>query len=232
GFLHRSRLQMLQHRTRCALHGIGRVATIFRTLGRSDRSVRRTELLRRGRIGHPRLRLQWSDLGHLDRRHRVHEVAIHTVAPRRQSYNAAMPIEQTHLETQLVHAGVRKQAFHGAAVTPIVRSTVFETQKVVDYHDVVYPRLSNLPNQNEAARAIASIEGGEAGLVTASVMAAITAVLLSVLQGGGHLLAQRPLYGASQLFAQSPLRQLGARGIYIAVRNPDSWSGAVKADTR
>src|SRR5690606_41728046 len=46
GFLHRSRLQMLQHRTRCALHGIGRVATIFRTLGRSDRSVRRTELLR------------------------------------------------------------------------------------------------------------------------------------------------------------------------------------------
>src|SRR5690606_4833341 len=73
---------------------------------------------------------------------------------------------------------------------------------------------------------------GEAGLVTASGMAAITTVLLSVLQGGGHLLAQRPLYGASQHFAQTTLPQLGARASFIDVRNPDSWSGAVTAATR
>ena len=143
-----------------------------------------------------------------------------------------MQTELKRLETRLVHAGVHKQESHGAAVTPIARSTVYEAREVVDYHDVVYPRLSNLPNQNEAATAIASIEGGEAGLVTASGMAAITTVLISLLESGGHLLAQRPLYGATQHFAYTELPKLGARTSFIDVRDPGSWSEALTADTR
>lgn len=137
-----------------------------------------------------------------------------------------------HFGTRVVHAGGRPDEFFGAKVTPIVRSTVYAPRDNEAYGDIRYPRLSTLPGYVEVAEALASIEGGEAALVTSSGMAAITTTLLSVLSGGGHLLAQRPLYGATQHFIGDELVKLGSRSTHFDVRDPDSWPELVGPESR
>jgi cystathionine beta-lyase/cystathionine gamma-synthase len=137
-----------------------------------------------------------------------------------------------HLETRLVHTGSDAEQFGGAKVTPIVRSTVFTSRDDETYSEMRYPRLSTLPGQADVAAVTASIESGEAALVTTSGMAAITTTLLALLSGGGHLLAQRPLYGATQHFAARELEQLGANSSSIDPRAPESWAAALGPRTR
>jgi cystathionine beta-lyase/cystathionine gamma-synthase len=137
----------------------------------------------------------------------------------------------THLETRLVHAGETSSAFNGAKITPIVRSTVFTSRDNESYGELRYGRLSTLPGQLEVANAIASIEGGQGALVLASGMAAITTALLASLAGGGHLLAQRPLYGAAQHFVTQELAQLGSSSSAIDVRRRDTWAAALRPQT-
>lgn len=137
-----------------------------------------------------------------------------------------------HLETLLVHEGSKAEDFGGAKVMPIVRSTVFTSREGESYGEMRYPRLSTLAGQGEVAQVAASIERGQAALVMASGMAAITTTLLAELAGGGHLLVQRPLYGATQHFAASELTQLGSSATSIDGRAPESWASALRPQTR
>jgi cystathionine beta-lyase/cystathionine gamma-synthase len=141
-------------------------------------------------------------------------------------------MRKSNLETRLIHAGSRSAEFAGAQVTPIVRSTVWTSREGESYGDIRYPRLSTLAGQREVADVLASIEGGQAGLVLASGMAAITTTLLSVLSNGGHLLAPRPLYGAAQHFVGSELTQLGATATTIDGRDPTQWAKSLTRQTR
>src|SRR5688500_3220157 len=143
-----------------------------------------------------------------------------------------MTREQKHIETSFIHAAERNGRFEGAQVTPIVRSTVFEAGEQVDYHDIRYGRLSTLANQLEAAEVVARVEGAEAGLVTASGMAAITTTLIAVLGAGVNLIAQRPLYGATQQFVAAQLTELGMSGSFSDVRRPETWQAALTPDSR
>jgi len=143
-----------------------------------------------------------------------------------------MTKERLHIETNVIHSTHDRQRFEGAAVTPIVRSTVFEAGEQVNYHDIRYGRLSTLANQREAAEVLARIEGAEAGLVTSSGMAAITTALIALLRSGGHVLAQRPLYGATQQFVSQRLGELGISHSFIDVREPETWAAALTPQTR
>lgn len=143
-----------------------------------------------------------------------------------------MSSERPHIETEVIRGTHDAARFEGAQVTPIVRSTVFEAGEQVDYHNIRYGRLSTLANQLEAAQVLARVEGAEAGLVTGSGMAAITTTLIAVLRSGGHVLAQRPLYGATQQFVSQRLGELGIGHCFIDVRKPDTWQAALTPDTR
>ena len=94
------------------------------------------------------------------------------------------------LETRLIHAGEAEPRILGAGVPPIFRSTIWEHVPGAGYHDILYPRLSNLPNHVVLGDKLAALEGGEAGLVTSSGMSAISACLLSLLDAGDHVLVQ------------------------------------------
>lgn len=143
-----------------------------------------------------------------------------------------MTREDLHIETSVIRGADDKPRFDGAQVTPIVRSTVFEAGEQVNYREIRYGRLSTLVNQIEAAEVLARIEGAEVGLVTSSGMAAITTTLLALLRSGGHLLAQRPLYGATQQFVSERLGELGIRHSFIDVRMPETWEAALTPETR
>jgi cystathionine beta-lyase/cystathionine gamma-synthase len=135
-------------------------------------------------------------------------------------------------DTRLIHAGELHPRIEGAATLPIFQSTVFEYDGGTSYADIPYPRLNNLPNHRVLGAKLASLEGAEAGLVTASGMAAITTTLLSVLGGGGHLLAQDTLYGGTHGFAVRMLGELGIEHDFFDPQDPKSWQAKLRPNTR
>lgn len=135
-------------------------------------------------------------------------------------------------ETNLIHAGEPRPLIEGAATLPIFQCAVFEHHGSRGYHDIRYPRLNNLPNHNVLADKLAALESGEAGLVTASGMAAIATTLLSVLGAGGHMLAQRGIYGGTHTFLTSDFADFGLGYDFIDGQRPEGWEAALRDNTR
>jgi len=89
-----------------------------------------------------------------------------------------------------------------------------------------------LPNHVVLNDKLAAIEGAEAGLVTASGMAAISMALLSVLRQGDHLLVQDCLYGGTFSLMMHDLADLGISHDAIDASDPASWEEHVRPNTR
>jgi cystathionine beta-lyase/cystathionine gamma-synthase len=137
-----------------------------------------------------------------------------------------------YLETKLIHAGEPEPRIGGAVSMPIFQSSTFEYAGQTSYHDLKYIRLNNTPNHIVLHEKLASLENGEAALVTASGMAAISTVLLAVLISGDHLLAQDCLYGGTHDFITKDLPALGISFDFIDGDDPDSWKGQLRPTTK
>jgi cystathionine gamma-synthase/cystathionine gamma-lyase/cystathionine beta-lyase len=131
------------------------------------------------------------------------------------------------LDTHLIHAG-RGDSFAGAAVTPIFRSTVYSVEAGTPYHQIRYPRLSNSPNHQQLCAKLATLEGAEASMVTASGMAAISTGLLAHLRAGDHLLVQEQLYGGTHALVHEDLPALGIEVDSIDACDPSSWQSLLR----
>lgn len=136
------------------------------------------------------------------------------------------------LATVAIHGGRSEPYPAGAVVQPIYQSSTYLLGGEGSYHDVRYIRLSNTPNHHALADTLAALEGGEAALVTASGMAAISAALLAVLQCGDHLLAQRQLYGGTHSFIAHELSRRGVEVTWIDPWRPDTWAAGLRPTTR
>jgi cystathionine beta-lyase/cystathionine gamma-synthase len=127
------------------------------------------------------------------------------------------------IDTQLVHAGALRPSPHGAVVTPVFQSAMYEYDQESSYHDLKYIRLNNTPNHQVLARRIASLEHAQSAVVTASGMAAISTTLLTVLKPGDHLLAQSCLYGGTHSLLTDDLSALGIAVDFIDPQAPETW---------
>jgi cystathionine beta-lyase/cystathionine gamma-synthase len=85
------------------------------------------------------------------------------------------------VETKLIHAGEPEPRIEGAVIMPIFQTAMFEYAGETDYNALRYIRLNNTPNHLVLHEKLAALENGEAALVTASGMAAISSALLTVL---------------------------------------------------
>ncbi len=138
------------------------------------------------------------------------------------------------LETNLVHAGAPRPNIAGAVVTPIFQSANYLMADEGAYDEVRYIRLSNSPNHFALQARLAAAESGEAALVTASGMAAITTSLLAFVDAGDHILAQKTLYGGTQTFLDSdaPRWNLSHTPIDTVAGGPSEWQAALRPETR
>lgn len=135
------------------------------------------------------------------------------------------------LATRLIHAG-EIEPVHGAITLPVFQSSTFEYSGQTEYDDLKYIRLNNTPNHLVLHAKLASLEGAEAALVTASGMAAISTTLLTLLEQGDHLLAQDCLYGGSFDFMQNDLPRLGISAGFIDGARPETWQAALTPATK
>ncbi|MBL9021194.1 MAG: aminotransferase class I/II-fold pyridoxal phosphate-dependent enzyme [Myxococcales bacterium] len=140
--------------------------------------------------------------------------------------------EKRGLETMLVHAGEPRPRIARAVVTPIFQSSTFAMDGDVGHQDLQYARLSNTPSHQALHEKLAAVEGGEAALVTASGMAAISSVLLSLLRPGDHVVAVEGLYGTTHDLLVHDLSELGIEHTFVAGDDPGAWERAWRPRTK
>ncbi|MEX2048041.1 MAG: PLP-dependent transferase [Gemmatimonadota bacterium] len=95
----------------------------------------------------------------------------------------------------------------------------------------IYSRFTN-PNVAELSEKIRILEGAEAGLSTATGMAAVFATFAALLSSGDHLLACRSLFGATHTILTKILPRWGITHSYFDAADPDSWAAQVQPNTR
>jgi cystathionine beta-lyase/cystathionine gamma-synthase len=86
-----------------------------------------------------------------------------------------------HIETKLIHAGEPEPRIGGAVTLPIFQSSTFQYTGQDNYDALKYIRMNNTPNHIALHQKLSALENAEAGLVTASGMAAITTTFLALL---------------------------------------------------
>lgn len=136
------------------------------------------------------------------------------------------------LNTQLIHAGELEPRLSGAVSMPIHQSVNYESINDASYDRITYVRLNNTPNHEVLHAKLAALEGTESGLVTASGMAAISAVLLGVLNQGDHLLAHKVLYGGTHSLITEDLPAWGITHEFVDACRPETWDHALRPNTR
>ncbi len=139
------------------------------------------------------------------------------------------------LETNVIHAGTAQPRIGGAVVAPLFQSANYLMADEATYDAVRYIRLSNSPTHLALQARLAAIEGGEAALVTASGMAAITTSILAFVKRGEHLLAQKTLYGGTQSFLDEDAPGMGIAATAIDTADPEgavAWERALTPETR
>ena len=137
-----------------------------------------------------------------------------------------------NIQTQLIHAGEETKAHDGAVALPVFQSATFEHRGDTPYDEIKYARLNNTPNHRVLHEKLARIAGGEAALVTASGMAAITTALLTVLKKGDHLLAQNCLYGGTHSFLTRDIGDFGIDVDFVPGDEPKAWEKLMRPETR
>ncbi|HEV2606958.1 MAG TPA: aminotransferase class I/II-fold pyridoxal phosphate-dependent enzyme, partial [Xanthomonadaceae bacterium] len=95
--------------------------------------------------------------------------------------------------TVAVRSGIESDTAHGAVVPPIVLSSNFSFAGFEQKRKYDYTRSGN-PTRDLLAEALAELEGGAGGVVTATGMAAVTLVL-ALLEPGDRIVVPHDCYG-------------------------------------
>ncbi|MFP5325092.1 MAG: O-acetylhomoserine aminocarboxypropyltransferase, partial [Gammaproteobacteria bacterium] len=95
----------------------------------------------------------------------------------------------------------------------------------------VYSRISN-PTNAVLEERIAALEGGVAGIATASGQAAMHLGLATIAGAGSHIVASKALYGGSHNLLHYTLRRFGIETSFVDPRDLDGWKAAVRPNTR
>jgi O-acetylhomoserine (thiol)-lyase len=95
----------------------------------------------------------------------------------------------------------------------------------------VYGRLTN-STQGVLEQRLAALEGGSAALVVASGAAAITYTIEALAANGGHIVAQKTIYGGSYNLLSHTLPQYGVSTTFVDAHNLAEVEGAIKDNTR
>ncbi len=97
--------------------------------------------------------------------------------------------------------------------------------------DRFYTRAGN-PNQTQASKVVAALEGAEAAVVAGSGMGAISSTILAFAGSGDHIVAQRNLYAGTTSFLSGLAVKLGIETTFVDQRDPLEFEAAMRPTTR
>lgn len=132
------------------------------------------------------------------------------------------------VSTRAVHAGSAASRAGESVVTPIHQTATFFSDPVPE-GEVRYTRYGTNPNQLAIQEKLCALEGAEDAVVLASGNAACALALLACVGSGGHIVAQRELYGGTTRLLTRELPRLGIRTTFVP--GGTGWAQALEPDT-
>ncbi|MDF1715657.1 MAG: aminotransferase class I/II-fold pyridoxal phosphate-dependent enzyme [Antarcticimicrobium sp.] len=124
-------------------------------------------------------------------------------------------------------------------VTPLSPSVVYASESPDELdaqyegrvHGYTYSREGH-PNADVVARRLDAMEGAEGGVVTGSGMAAVTAVLMGLLNAGDHAIGGNQLYGRSLRLMKEDLPRMGITTTLADPGDVAAVAAAIRPETR
>lgn len=95
----------------------------------------------------------------------------------------------------------------------------------------IYGRLTN-STQDVLEQRISALEGGVAALALSSGAAAITYTIEALAQNGGHIVAQKTIYGGSYNLLAHTLPNFGITASFVNIRDLNEVECAIQSNTR
>ncbi|HEY3052975.1 MAG TPA: aminotransferase class I/II-fold pyridoxal phosphate-dependent enzyme [Thermoanaerobaculia bacterium] len=142
------------------------------------------------------------------------------------------------IETLLIHID-RELNPSSAVAPPIYQTSTFRSDSAQDFadrtakprHPEYYTRFGN-PTLRQTERVLATLEGAEAALVTASGMAAATSAVLTFVERGSHIVAQANHYGGTTTLLRDFLPKFGVETTFVDQRQPSEFEKAMRPTTK
>ena len=149
-------------------------------------------------------------------------------------------MSQYKFETLQLHVGQEQpDPATDARAVPIYQTTSYvfrNSQHAADRFDLkdagnIYGRLTN-STQDVLEKRIAALEGGSAALAVASGAAAITYTIQALAADGGHIVAQKTIYGGTYNLLAHTLKGFGVETTFVDAHNLAEVEGAIQENTR
>ena len=147
-------------------------------------------------------------------------------------------LEGVGFDTLAVRAGQHRtpEGEHGEAMF-LTSSYVFRSAAAAaarfagEQPGNVYSRYTN-PTVRAFEERIAALEGAEQAVATASGMAAILAIVMSLCSAGDHVLVSRSVFGSTISLFEKYLKRFGIEVDYPPLSDLDAWQAAFKPNTK
>lgn len=97
--------------------------------------------------------------------------------------------------------------------------------------DNIYSRFSN-PSVNEFVEKMVLLEGAEAGVATATGMAAVFATFMALLKKGDHIISCEAVFGSTHNILKKYLPNYGIEFSYVSAEKPEDWEAAIRPNTK
>lgn len=142
--------------------------------------------------------------------------------------------------TTAIHAGEFPDPATGASAPPVHMSSTYVSDRVAGFsaHDLseeqdgfIYSRWDN-PTVAMLERKIAALQGTEACLCLASGMAAATAIFLTFLSAGDHVVVSDVSYAGVAELARDTLPRLGIQVTTVDMSDLEAVSAAIRPETK
>jgi cystathionine beta-lyase/cystathionine gamma-synthase len=138
-----------------------------------------------------------------------------------------------HFRTKQIHAGVEPDPTTGSILTPIYQTTTYVQESVDRYlsKGYSYSRSGN-PTVRALEKKITELEGGADTACFATGMAAIQAVLLTLLNAGDHAVVSDVAYGGTYRICTKIFSRFGVDFTFADTSKPDDVQKSLRANTR
>ncbi len=149
-----------------------------------------------------------------------------------------MDTKHSGFDTKAVHAGDFKDQF-GAVVTPIYQTSTFEFRDAEhgarlfagEEDGFIYTRLGN-PTVWSLEQKLAALENGADAVAFASGMGAVSALFLTLLSQGDHIISTSAVYGPSRGILETYFKQFGVDATFIDTSDPFAVEKAIQNNTK
>lgn len=146
---------------------------------------------------------------------------------------------EVNFNTKVIHAGQTIDPTTGALATPIYQTSTFCFETVAEgsgkfdksIPGFVYTRGGN-PTTRALEEKIATIEGGEDCVATASGMGAVGSVMASLLSTGDHVICGDTVYGGTSVVMRTNLAQFGVDVTFVDTSDIDQVEKAFTPKTK